>query len=539
MSDVWWCRDCQVPLLKNKCEACGDVSPKPFAKDIVPVFSEEMTLLRDTFKFKELPIKSVDCYLWNSGPNYYINGQKVATLRYLVTNNPELRINIPADFKLPKWDKKTADSYIDTLYNANRTTIDSLEYEAMEFVKSTHAEYPRHVVMVAMSGGKDSTAVSEIVRKALGKSELLHVMSDTTIEASDTYTYVEEFHKHNPKVPLVRLTPTMDFYEISRKIGPPSRLRRWCCTTHKANQMATIVSALRGSSPGVLTFDGVRSAESPRRATYERISTKHKIKGEVLGRPIQLWLSLHVWIYILVHRLEFNQGYRFGFRRVGCLPCPFNSQWSNYLTTLHYPEDDKRWRTFLYDHAVRVGHPNPEHFSIEGWETRAGGRGQNSESTHLSKEVCLVQDNTYTYTLLNWSDTILEFLKPFGNLNITYDDGLIMKGALASRNKLVANIKIVRPKKTLRIEFEQLTPQKMGLLVSRFERQLKKYQTCILCGSCNMNCIMSAINANGKYAIDEKKCTHCIQCVRAKCIALDSLSTPDKKTTWGTCNGTN
>lgn len=310
MSDVWWCQECQVPLLKNKCECCGGLVAKPFAKDLVPVFSEEMTLLRDTFLFKGLPKKSVDYYLWNSGANYYINGQKVANLRYLITNNPELRITIPSGFKFPKWDQKTSNSYIETLYNANRTSIDSLEYEAMEFVKNTHAEYPKHVVMIAMSGGKDSTAVSEVVRKALGKSELLHVMSDTTIEASDTYTYVEEFHKHNPKVPLVRLTPTTDFYEISRKIGPPSRLRRWCCTTHKANQMATIVSALRGSSPGVLTFDGVRSAESPRRATYERISTKHKIKGEVVARPIQLWLSLHVWIYILVHSLDFNKGYR-------------------------------------------------------------------------------------------------------------------------------------------------------------------------------------------------------------------------------------
>jgi len=515
------------------------LASKAFAKDLVPVFSDEMSLLRTTFSFEQLPVKPLDFYLWNSGPNYYVNGQKVATLRYNNSNNPELRVFLPAGFTMPQWDERQSDSYIDRLYDANRIAIDAIEYEALEFVKKTQAQFPQHVIMVAMSGGKDSTAVSEIVRKALGKSELLHVMSDTTIEATDTYTYVEEFHKHTPKVPLVRLTPTMDFYDISRKIGPPSRLRRWCCTTHKASQMATIVSALRGSSPGVLTFDGVRSAESPRRATYERISTKHKIKGEVVGRPIQLWLSLHVWVYILAHRLDFNHGYRYGFRRVGCLPCPFNSRWSNFLTAKYYPEQDTKWRTFLYEHAVRVGHPNPTHFAEEGWETRAGGRGQNSEVTHLVKEVCLQRENTYTYTLHQWSDALLEFLKPFGNLNITHDDGVIIKGAVVIKNKLVANIKMVRPKKTLRVEFEPLTPQKMGLLVARFERQLKKYQSCILCGSCNMTCIMSAINANGKYTVDEKKCTHCVQCVRATCIALDSLSIPDQKTSWGTCNGTN
>jgi phosphoadenosine phosphosulfate reductase len=301
--------------------------------------------------------------------------------------------------------------------------------------------------------------------------------------------------------------------------------------------MASIVTALRGSSPGVLTFDGVRSSESPRRATYERISIKHKIKGEVVGRPIQKWLSIHVWIYILVHGLEFNRGYRYGFRRIGCLPCPFNSRWSNYLTIMNYPDQDKQWRSFLYEHAVRVGHPNPKHFSEEGWETRAGGRGQNSEVTLLTKEICLIQDNAYIYKLLNWSDSILEYIKPFGKLSVLYDDGIIIKGTLVSKLKLIANIRIVRPNNTLRIEFQTQTPQKMKLLVGRFERQLKKYQSCILCGSCNMNCIMSAINANGKYTVDESKCNHCIQCVRARCIALDSLSVSDRKTTWETCNG--
>jgi phosphoadenosine phosphosulfate reductase len=303
--------------------------------------------------------------------------------------------------------------------------------------------------------------------------------------------------------------------------------------------MATIVTALRESSPGVLTFDGVRSSESPRRSTYERISIKHKIKGEVVARPIQKWLSIHVWLYILVHGLDFNYGYRYGFRRIGCLPCPFNSRWSNYLTAIYYYDQDKKWRRFLYEHAKRVGHPNPKHFSEEGWESRAGGRGQHNEVTKLSKEICLVQGNAYTYKLLNLSDSILEYIKPFGKLNILQDDGIILKGTIVSKNKLIANIKMVRPQKTMRIEFQSLGSRKMQLLVGRFERQLKKYQTCILCGSCNMNCIMSAINANGKYIIDECKCTHCLQCVRSKCIALDSLSVSDTKTTWETCNGSN
>lgn len=208
-------------------------------------------------------------------------------------------------------------------------------------------------------------------------------------------------------------------------------VRRWCCTTHKASQMATIVSALRGSSPGVLTFDGVRSSESARRAAYSRVTHKHKIKGEILASPMKEWLNIHIWLYLIVRRIDFNKGYRFGFRRVGCLPCPFNSRWSSVLTKHIYPNDHEKWTQFLLNHAVSIKHPNPENFAEDGWRTRAGGRGMNSEVTKLDKEVCEVQDRTFTYTLaIPWSESFLEFLKPFGDLQISHDDGVVIKGMI-------------------------------------------------------------------------------------------------------------
>lgn len=539
MSGVWWCSKCRVPLLRNLCEKCGSSYSKPISKDLNPVFAKEMNLLKNTFNFDCLPKKASDFYLWNSGQYYFINGIKVATLKFNNTNNPTLNVHIPNDFKMPRWRKKIKENYVNVLFQANRSSLNAIEYEAIQFIQETKKQYSPYALMVAVSGGKDSTVVSDLVRKALGMSEILHVMSDTTIEASDTYSYVNEFHKHHPKVPLIKLTPTLDFYEVSLKIGPPSRLRRWCCTTHKANQMANIIAALRKSNPGVLTFEGVRSAESTRRAKYDRVSTKHKIKGEIISRPIQKWLSIHVWLYIITKNLHFNEAYRLGFRRVGCLPCPFNSRWSNYLTKIYYPNEDSKWRKFLFQFASKIGHPNPQHFCEEGWETRAGGRGQKGNVTELNKEVCIKREDAYTYELIELSDSLLEFIKPFGNFNVLYDDGLIMKGSIVKNKKLVANIKIVRPMKTLRIEFDHFEKKKMLLLVSRFEKQLKKYQSCILCGSCNMHCIKSAISANGRYYVDTEKCIHCLECVRSNCIALDSLSSGKTSKSWRICDGSN
>lgn len=539
MKATWWCSSCQVPLLTRRCERCGSICSKPLARDLAPVFAEEMTTLGERLGFPATQGAPVDFHLWTSRGTYYRLGVRVASVVYSPQGVPSLVFPARPDVNEPDQSDDGSDSVLARLLEANRSRIDSLEEEAIEFVSQTVGRFSGHTPIVTFSGGKDSAVVSELVRKALGGNEVLHAMADTTMEADDTYDFLEAFSHANLTVPFIRVYPTVDFREMCEQIGPPSRIQRWCCTSHKAVPIGTVVSALRSNGSGVLAFDGIRSAESPRRALYNRITMQCKIAGEILASPIQAWTDLEVWTYILTHGLKFNPGYRYGFRRMGCLPCPFNSRWSDYLIGVRYPERKEQWQVFLREHARKVGYPDPSHFSQEGWRVRVGGRGMNYKAATVERLVCSERVQTYAYVLTRrWSDSLLEYLKPFGEFRISHDDGWLLSGEIVDirSRELVATLRVLRSRDTLRICF--IKSKGLRLALQRFERQLRKYQSCVMCGHCATVCTARAIHVSSEFSIDQKRCTGCQRCVVSSCVAEESLKRKGQDVGWGLCYGT-
>ena len=521
MSPIYWCARCKVPLLARTCDICGTRSRARMAPDIAPVFKKEMAFLRTSLGWQGLsPIAPEGC-LWSAGQRYFYDGKPVASVSH---KESEVRLRVAAaDAKgrLPLATGLGRRRLLAKFAKANRTHVEKVTDEAASFIRNCMQDHPRHVPVVAFSGGKDSTVVSHLVRQALGRADILHLMSDTTIEAPHTYQYVRAFRKGNPQVPVVVLQPAMSFWDMAGVIGPPSRIIRWCCSSHKAAPMASVVLALRVAHAGVLTFDGIRATESARRKSYERVTYRQKIAGEVLASPIRDWRDADVWAYIIANRLSFNEGYRRGFRRMGCLPCPFNSRWSEVLIAANYPEEYRRWRTFLTQHAATIGHPRAEQYAADGWRVRAGGRGMARQLAPLQKEVCLRTPNAFGYAMPERiDDVLLEFLKPFGAVMPTYDDGLILKAELIQgTHTRLCRLKVVRSQGTIRVEYG--ARKNLRLLIQRVERQLKKYMACIHCGSCAASCPTGALQVNERYRIDASMCRHCLECVKVPCVAVE------------------
>ena len=212
--------------------------------------------------------------------------------------------------------------------------------------------------------------------------------------------------------------------------------------------------------------------------------------------------------------------------------------WQNGSSQRRFQQYDQKWRDFLKAHAERIGHPNPEQFSLDGWRKRAGGRGMNHALASLEKEICQRQDRTFVYKLARaWSNSLVEYIKPFGEFRTLYDDGLVLEGEIIDPKKyeLIGSLTIMRPENILQITF---APRKnLRFLVQRFERQLKKFQSCILCGSCASTCPENAISANGRYIIDRTRCTGCLSCVKALCVVVGSLTQKGSQLNWSVCNG--
>ena len=529
---VNWCPMCKVPVVKNKkCPICGADCKAVSVNGVCnPVFKQERKLL--SMILKEDVVDDEVWYLGNS--NYLVGGKRIH-LPYIefyrqkahIPIAKELRENVECEDEIARKEVVLA---------ANEQYLRELLYEAEEYVSSIVGELKsqekqggaRFVPTVSFSGGKDSTAVSRIVRDALQDETIVHFFGDTTLEFPSTYRYIEnEFRKENPFTPMHPSETENDFFKLCNVFGPPSKFERWCCTIFKTGSLNTEYQNLTGNS---LTFLGIRHSESRERKNYERTQTHSKIGSQVNAMPIIEWSDCDVWLYILFKGLKFNDAYRLGYKRVGCWCCPNNSDWSMMLTDIYFPDLAAKWKGVLTDFAQKTQKQDIEDYVENGkWKTRKGASGLQTKNVTIADTACNLSDRARNVIIKKKIQRdVLEFLKPFGELEVfDKDDAAYI--TVTEKAVLNTNGDVVRPRKktadfviTWGTPVLKVLPEKgtdVVLMVNRLKCQLRKYQYCIRCSACDSICPYGAINTIGKsrYMIDETKCrqnlAECSRCI--------------------------
>lgn len=556
---VFWCDRCLAPLvvagrssLAKHCPTCGS-ELRYLATDIRPVFARERRILQ--FYGHDL---SQGAIVWKSGssPHYNVDGTSVCLPvdRELKSDLPAIAAFIAAQDGYDELDDQLLQVYA-RQFQGSRLRLSSLEDEALQFIQQAVHRFPRRMVMVSFSGGKDSTVVSDLVCRALGRADVLHVFSDTTLEDDNTYDYVRQFQETNPLIPFFQVRADQDFFELVDRMGPPSRAIRWCCTILKAGPINAVLQSFREQE--VLTFYGIRHGESTRRSKYHRASWNDtdrlgvvvkvdkdnerngvtlgaKIGQQMTAAPIVEWSEFDVWNYIVTHRLQFNKSYRFGFRRVGCWLCPFNSRWSEALTAIFFPQDAERWRARLIDFAKCVGKPDPEEYvNQRAWVRRSGGSGLPNRFLGLSAKPCGEQADTVQIQLERpVSIELEEYLKPLGKLNRERSRPILGEIYLDAHPRQEWDGLIVQaPEHGTTLRFTVVNPRTdIKKLSQHFKKQAIKYQTCIYCTACAVVCPQNAIRVDPGlriYAVDQEACDGCLACVThfgaRGCLVADAL----------------
>lgn len=157
------------------------------------------------------------------------------------------------------------------------------------------------------SGGKDSCVIKRLAEMA-GINVVWHY-NVTTIDPPELVYFIREHHKdvvwerskHGNLLRRVRVN------------GLPTRLARWCCGEFKE---------LHNPGPGGASIQGVRAAESPRRARIWREVTRHSKLNYFIVSPILSWPDDAVWEFIRSEGLPYCRLYDEGFKRLGCIGCP-------------------------------------------------------------------------------------------------------------------------------------------------------------------------------------------------------------------------
>lgn len=523
-TSLYWCKNCGVPLLKKGCENCGQDGNK-ICSDLKPMFKEECEFLEKEIE-KKLPGKGWQDGLWMRQKTIWYNGKHF--LRLSADGKPTIVKEYNENWDIPI-NKPTEE----TLYKANKSTLDVLENEAISFIQTIVNEHPIRKPVVSFSGGKDSTVVSHLIRRALTTNDVLHLFGDTTIEYPDTYEYIDKYSK-GKSIPFESTNCGHSFIEMCNLLDPPSRINAWCCSVFKAGPISSIMNTINGKN-GVISFEGIRKSESNARRNRERIYVNKKIVHQISAYPILEWKEVDVWLYILTKRLDFNVTYRKGLPRVGCIYCPYNAAYTDYLLKIIYQKEVQKWEDFLLKYAKNIGKEDPEEYVSSGaWKRRVGK--SNGESLIYVKKVPSAKNENIMHFILNkkMEEDFLERFKPFGkieSISENVDNGFIVKNA--STNESLFMIRRLGEKS---LYVDLLTEKNKHYLLQHVEKQIRKYQACILCGACTGICPEDAIKINPHFRVIDDRCSRCGRCLTTKFIGSSCISLNSQRQSRGFLN---
>ena len=508
---LYWCKNCEVPLLTPMCYRCH-TSGRQFIADAKPVFVEERQFL-ENISGRKLPGN-----IYKSRNNVYYKGKLLLSL-----SASGGQIVVKRDNTLSLLDGKAVNPSqvlsLDTAIAANKPVLRFLEKEAIRAIDEIAQKYPNRKLVVSFSGGKDSAVVAHLVERAVGVTRPITLFfADTTLEHPETSDYVQGFADHYSLLIAIERA-NGDFFDMCVQLEPPSRIMRWCCTVFKANPLNSYLN----HNGGILSFDGIRRAESNRRRNYERISGNKKALLQLVFRPILEWSSLAVWLYIFAYKIPYNPAYDKGYARVGCIICPFSTEYDDLLTRKYHPEMVQKWEHMLTsyfhkEYADKFAPALVETWLQQGlWKMRKPHHENQPTAVRLATCPTLQE---YSYQLeAPITVEFLEYLKPLGKLTFLTNMGLFK---IYDEKKFC--ITGVIGEDLLAVSFLD-GDLKSDLYL--FERQIKKAMNCVKCGACIGTCPIQAIKVQPEtsFVIDERRCTNCLSCVKSKfthygCVAL-------------------
>ena len=504
VNEVFWCQDCNVPLVSSRCNTC-DSQGEYVSYGLKPVFKEEHAIYADGIKKgRDLVPRS----LFRARHRLIHDGRSV--LRFIINGHglefSKNNLNENECVGLPIENPKQKRLVI----KANVDYIKEKETEAIHFIREVSEENDDRFKIISFSGGKDSVVVAHLVKKALGSVPLL--FSNTGIEFPETVKYTRAFARKN-RFKLLEYNAPNDFMPMCEKLGPPSRMMRWCCSTQKA---APINEFYRGMKEQVLSFDGIRSCESKARSKYPRIKNNTKIIKQLSAYPIFDWSEWEIWAYILLESIEFNPLYRMGYNRVGCWACPSNSPFDKYLLSKTHPEIFRGWEKFLLKYA-RENNRTKDWVKKGHWEQR--------KTKYQKFEVCSMQQtctvgNKFVFTLKDREVTedMMEFFKIFGKKRVEDYNGEKYIEIIGDKVLFGASIGDMQ----IRVKFNDM--KNFPRLMHEVQKQFEKALNCVACGACVGTCPYGAIKIDGKFEVNENKCVGCRSCTTSKNLKMACVS---------------
>ncbi len=371
--------------------------------------------------------------------------------------------------------------------------------------------------IASFSGGKDSQVTLDLVSRVIPPDDFMVIYSDTGMEIPPSLDIWEKTKKYYtilyPQLKFhLSQNPQKDTVELWEKFGLPSRIHRWCCTVAKTAPLYRDLKHLigNGKQPNVLVFEGVRAEESSKRESYDRIGKQVKHNNVINARPIFSWSLTEIFLYLFSRNLAINQGYRYGLSRVGCIICPFSSDWNERIARKVYPEKMEPFLNVIEKATIESGVVDVHDYIKESrWKRRSGSK---SNYSGVSRIDIIEQSRDLKVFLTNPKEDIIEWLKVLGPLFFTENNNII-KGEIKFKEIVCAFTieTLINHENKIIVTFANLGSY--PTLLGNVKKVINKATYCNHCLACEIECPTGALVVEPKVKIDSSKCIHCGKCI--------------------------
>ncbi len=494
-------------------------------KELRPVYTEELRYLRLDSNYNwnipdtELPL------MWAESRRYYYRGEFVFEASGGgLYKDPELK-NVVENISVEPVDIRLMIARNDNLMEGLvQTTLKQIYDIFNQFRNSIDYCY------AAFSGGKDSIAMLDLVQRALPHDKFGVIFSDTTMELSDTYKTVDIARQRWSDLEWNIAKTDFHSTESWKKIGPPARTIRWCCSVHKSApsilKIKEILSYRKKCTINdikhfkVLAFLGVRKEESEARSNYNVISDGNKHAVQINCNPILEWSTSELFLYIFKNKLPMNPAYRKGLSRVGCMLCPMSSSWTDCIQRYSYGLEIQPYIDIIKESIDKKFETEEEwnnYMMDGGWKKRAGGKilsiGEDKISiiTTKDKEKIIIRNPNYPWK--TW-------MKALGNLVESYDNHFTIQ-----HGDISLAFDVEETEHSTTISYFPLVKSKSSIrFMYLFRNALYKGAYCINCQECMVECPNGALTITHKDIVIDG-CKHCEKCLDKQkgCIVARSL----------------
>ena len=380
--------------------------------------------------------------------------------------------------------------------------------------------------IASFSGGKDSQVVLDLCTRAIPSTDFEVLYSDTGYELPPSlslYKEIQEYYKK--KFPDLRFTLTKNHESVINywdKIGTPSDKHRWCCAVMKT---APLYRALKiegtNKQAKVLAFEGVRAEESAKRSGYNRIGKGVKHSFVVNARPILLWNTTEIFLYLFRYNLPINDAYRVGKPRVGCVFCPFSSPWDDMIVNRRYQSNLDPFLNRVITWSKQRKIPNlDEYIKDRRWRLRASGNDMKDKTQVVFNQ----SYPKFVAKVINANYTLETWLPVLGDYTLSANKKGY-KGEIKYKKEIYPFEIIATDEKNFTLTVHNAADI---FFIKHLKRIVLKCAYCINCEVCEVECPTGALSVYPKIEIDKSKCIHCHKCLDFHdhgCLVADSLVT--------------